>query len=182
MATWFVGLNIIGSAEYQILGINRQSAVKGSQHRLKISCRTTTICSPEPTFVNLIIIIITLSGLLQGIIKIWPTSWHVSRPGQKCNWKLNFSLQIFTTTDSDRQLTVQCSQHRWLHEKTYSQKRLVPIYIHWKIIQASWFQTHIQETRGHPFMTSTKKSDFWPPLSTWARPPLPFVNVHMWST
>ena len=32
---------------------------------------------------------------------------------------------------------------------------------------------------GHPFMTSSQKSGFWPPpLSTWAWPP-PLVDVHM---
>jgi len=35
---------------------------------------------------------------------------------------------------------------------------------------------------GHPFMASTKKIRFLTPLSTWAGPPSPLVDVHMRST
>jgi len=31
--------------------------------------------------------------------------------------------------------------------------------------------------RGHPFMTSTRKSGFWPPLSTWVWP-----ISHLWTS
>jgi len=45
-----------------------------------------------------------------------------------------------------------------------------------------YFNLHIinLQARGHPFMTFTKKSRFWPPCphaSTWAGPPL-WTSTH----
>ena len=49
----------------------------------------------------------------------------------------------------------------------------------YKVVQQS-----SNSLRGHPFMTSTKNHVFDPPspLSTWAGPPSPLVDVHTRST
>ena len=46
----------------------------------------------------------------------------------------------------------------------------------WSLVCRNLWIYRIICIRGHPFMTSTKKSGFWPPCphaSTWAGPPLP---------
>ena len=74
--------------------------------------------------------------------------------------------------------------------QSFNEKFQWNFHSHWKLLI---FYIRLQHTsttptiRGHPFITSTKKSGFWHPLpcphaSTWAGPPPPLVDVHTRST